>query len=553
MAKQPESLAPVSGHAGLLAALPREQLEAELARRSFADFVRRFWHLVTGVPLVPNHATDAVIAVLQAVADGRLHGRILLALSPGTGKSTLLALYAAWRLARDPAHRAIHAGHSFSLAATESRRVRRLVEGDEYRRMFPQVELRMDESTVEHWATTKDGRYFAVGTDSGLLGRRALEAVLDDPLNVTDRFSKAARESLWTWFQESLSTRLDGDRAPIIVCSQRIDRDDLIGRLLESGEPCTLLELAAEYDSSRHCTVLATDGSVVWSDPRTVDGELLAPTVLPRAKLDALKGQIGSATYACMYLQRPSDDANATIKRSWWRFHRAAHIAEQTPRPSGSNTDVPAISTPDRFGKVIIVADLTFGSLKGDYACVQVWGSVGAARFLLAQWRKRAGLLESVAAIKAFRAEYPGAKVILERAANGAGAAEELAAAGLPGVVLVTPLGSKSERIGMVSATIEAGNCLLPLGATWLADFVEELAGATKHDDAQDCAAYAIHELNAAGPGAADRWRALSRRGWVPPHVGARWIADPLPDPPKPAPDATPEQRDVLDLEGISS
>jgi predicted phage terminase large subunit-like protein len=157
----------------------------------------------------------------------------------------------------------------------------------------------------------------------------------------------------------------------------------------------------------------------------------------------------------------------------------------------------------------VIACDLTFGSTKGDYAVAQVWGSDGPGRYLLAQWRKRAGLLESVGAIKALAAAYPRAKVIVEKAANGAGAIEELAAAGLAGVVAVKPLGSKAERIGMVSATIEAGNAILPLGASWLADFVEELAGATKHDDAQDCAAYAIHELNAGSSGNA--------RG------GARW------------------------------
>lgn len=47
-------------------------------------------------------------------------------------------------------------------------------------------------------------------------------------------------------------------------------------------------------------------------------------------------------------------------------------------------------------------------------------------------------------------------------------AIEELTAAGIPRVVAVTPLGSLAERIGIVSATIEAGNALLPLGVPWL-------------------------------------------------------------------------------------
>ncbi|MCX5748251.1 MAG: hypothetical protein NT062_37845, partial [Proteobacteria bacterium] len=168
-----------------------------------------------------------------------------------------------------------------------------------------------------------------------------------------------------------------------------------------------------------------------------------------------------------------------------------------TPRPSGCDTTIEAVATPKRCARVVIAVDLTFGSMKGDYAVAQAWGAVGPARYLLAQWRQRAGLLASVAAIKAMAADFPGCKIIVERAANGAGAIEELAAAGLPNVIAVKPLGSKAERIGMVSATIEAGNAILPLGVSWLADFVEELAGATKHDDAMDCAAYAIHELNA--------------------------------------------------------
>jgi len=454
-----------------MASLERD-LERSLCRDSFADFAARFWPVVTGRDLVPNKATTAITAALQRVADG-VCTRLLIAIPPGTGKSTLLCLYAAWRLARDPSWRSIHGGHAFDLAATESRRVRRLVESDAYRAMFPEVVLRSDESTVALWATTRDGRYFAVGADTSVTGKRANELVLDDPMNAGDRFSKAVRDHIYTWFTEGLSSRLDGDRAPIVVVMQRLDRDDLIGRLIAAGG-WELLELPAESE----------------------DGELLAPEVLPRSKLDELKLQIGAAVYACQYLQNASNDETAVVKRSWWRFHHAAHVAPNTPRPTGCDTEVPAIATPTSFGRVVIAVDLTFGSTKGDFAAAQCWASAGPARFLLEQWRRRAGLLESVAAIKAMASKYPGAKIIVERAANGAGAIEELAAAGLSNVLGVKPLGSKAQRLGLVSATIEAGNAVLPLGVPWLGDFVEELAGATKHDDAQDCAAYAIHELN---------------------------------------------------------
>jgi hypothetical protein len=45
-----------------------------------------------------------------------------------------------------------------------------------------------------------------------------------------------------------------------------------------------------------------------------------------------------------------------------------------------------------------------------------------------------------------------------------------------------------------------------------LADFVEELAGATRHDDDQDACSQALHWLNTnAGLSPKKRWAALSR------------------------------------------
>jgi len=461
-----------------LASIPPEVWRAEHCRRSFRAFAEHYWPVVTGMQYVPNRGTTAIIDALQRVADGELT-RVCIAIAPGTGKSTLLALYSAWRLARDPSHRSIHASHAFDLAATESRRVRRLIDGDEYRSMFPAVKLRDDENTVGHWSTTSDGRYFAVGTDGALTGRRAHEAVCDDPLNATDRFSKAARDAVWAWFTESLSTRLDGDRAPMIVVQQRLDRDDLIGRLIEAGG-WHLVELPAEFE----------------------DGELLAPNVLPRAKLDALKVQIGAATYACQYLQRPSNDDSATIKRGWWKFHHAQHVMPNAPRPTGCDTATPAVPTPTKYDRIVVAVDMTFGGTKStnDYAVAQVWGSVGGARYLIEQWRKRATQLEQREAIKSLAKKYPGAKVLIEKAAGGAGTIEQLTADGIPNIVAVQTGGKgKAERIGLVSPTIEGGNAFLPLGAAWVADYVEELAGATRHDDAPDATAYALADLNSGG------------------------------------------------------
>jgi predicted phage terminase large subunit-like protein len=429
----------------------------ELCRRSFDDFVLRYWPVVTGAPLRPNRATRAVVDVLQRVADGELI-RVAIAMPPGCGKSTLLALYAAWRLARDPGHRSIHGAHAFDLAATESRRVRRLVEGEAYRGMFPAVKLRDDESTVAHWATTEDGRFIAVGADGALTGRRAHEAILDDPLNAVDRHSRAARDALWTWLNEALLTRLDGDRAPVIVVHQRLDTDDVIGRLIAADRAAGratwhVLELPAEDD----------------------DGELLAPEVLSRAKLDGIKAQIGSAAYSCQYLQRPASDDEAIIRRTWWRTYTPSEL-------------------PPKMDRVVVACDLTFGSQRGDFCAIQAWGAKGGARYLLRRFRERCGFERQVATIKSFADEFRHAKIVIEKAANGAAVIESLQRQ-ITGVVPEVPTGSKSQRLAAVAPIVESGACHLPSGAAWVADYIEELAGASRHDDEADAAAYALIAL----------------------------------------------------------
>ncbi|MDB4963370.1 MAG: putative phage-related terminase [Myxococcales bacterium] len=468
-------------------------LEASLCVESFADFVTRFWPTIDAHTYKPTTASEAIIATLQAVAEGRIR-RLAIEVPPGTGKSTLLALYGAWRLARNASHRAIYASHAYTIAANGlSLRARRIVESEGFHAMFPAIELRDDENTASVWATTSNGKYVAVGVGGALTGHRANETVVDDPLNSIDAHSKATRDTCHAWFGESFSTRVDGD-GPITVVGQRLGTDDLIGRLKASGAAWTCLTLPAEFDGRRRCTVLALDGSVVWTDPRTYDGELLAPAILSRGKLDELKLGIGSAAFQSQYNQYPSSDENSMAPARWWRFYRPQHASDGVRRPLGCNED-PAAELPATFDRVVIAADLTFGSVKGDFAVVQVWGAKGGGRYLLRQWRQRAGFEDQVAAIKRFAAEFPGAKIAVEKAANGAAVIETLSKS-LPGVVPQIPIGSKAQRLASVVPTLESGACLLPESANFIAELVEEFQTFPgRHDDQVDCAVWALLAL----------------------------------------------------------
>lgn len=201
--------------APIAAAELARSLRAELLRRSFVEFARYFWPRMTGLPFPENTATRALCAALQAVADGRIW-RLLVAIASGIGKSTMLALYSAWRVARRADWRAMHAMHASTDANRESIRVRRLVTHEDYQRLFP-LQLAADEQSVQAWATTAGGRYFALGTDTAITSKRVLKLVVDDPMNAADRRSKTERDRVAVWLEESAMSRLDGDRAPVII------------------------------------------------------------------------------------------------------------------------------------------------------------------------------------------------------------------------------------------------------------------------------------------------------------------------------------------------
>ena len=480
-----------------LVALERD-LEASILTACFADFARKFWPVMTGLAYPENTASRALCAAFQAVADGRIR-RLLVAICPGIGKSTFLALYAAWRFARRADWRALHAMTAQADADRESVRVRTLVCHEEFRRLFPAVRLGA-EQTVKSWTTSSLGRYFALGRDGAVTSKRVLEVVIDDPMTALERYSKTTRDEVWTWFDGSLKSRIDGD-GPVIIVAQRLDRDDIHARCISSGEPWCFLEPAAERDG-RGLELRDHAGEIVWSDDRE-PGDLIAPQMLTTAKLAGLSKSVRITQYQ----QRPDEDEGAgTIARTAWRFH--APEGATGARPRGCDETRPTIITPASFDRIVISCDPTFGGTKtqNDFASTQVWGEAGAGRYLLARWKKRSKQGEQREQIKVFRLIYPDATVLIELAAGGAGMVEELTAidpetgravlTDVQGVTVGSHTGGKAARLDNVSPTIEQGFAYLLLGMADLQDFVDELAGATAHDDDQDACSQALHWLN---------------------------------------------------------
>jgi hypothetical protein len=126
-------------------------------------------------------------------------------------------------------------------------------------------------------------------TENGLLtGEGGDRVVCDDPHNVQEAESDSVRKSTLDWWDVVMSTRVnDPKTSSKVVVMQRCHQQDLSGHLLERGG-FEHLCLPAEYEGPPCVT------SIIWTDPRTEEGDLLWPARFGAPEIEELKRSLGS-------------------------------------------------------------------------------------------------------------------------------------------------------------------------------------------------------------------------------------------------------------------
>jgi hypothetical protein len=124
--------------------------------------------------------------------------------------------------------------------------------------------------------------------------------IVDDPLKAADAMSEAKRAAVNDWFRGTLYSRLDSKSEDVIlVVTQRLHVEDLVGYLLGTGEPWELLNLPAIATQAERF-VLA-DGATVGRRP----GEALHPAREPLVVLQGIRRALGSYDFSAQYQQEP--------------------------------------------------------------------------------------------------------------------------------------------------------------------------------------------------------------------------------------------------------
>ena len=120
-----------------------EELEAEdaknLAQNNFMAFVRRMWP-----GFIPGRHHEIVAKAFEDVVNGK-NKRLIINMAPRHTKSEFASyLLPAWFLGKNPDKKIIQTSHTAELAVGFGRKVRNLIDSEEYHAVFDGVKLKAE-------------------------------------------------------------------------------------------------------------------------------------------------------------------------------------------------------------------------------------------------------------------------------------------------------------------------------------------------------------------------------------------------------------------------
>ena len=470
----------------LLAALPtlprseQEQLLLDLEalekkrkiKAAKEDFLA-FCHFVyPGFKEGPHHRH--MTPLLHELRDGT-KPRLTVSMPPRFGKSETIAyLFVSWYLGHNPHHQIMMVTHTADLSADFGRKVRNMLDSDIYHEIFPDTCVAKDKSAASNWSTTLGGKYLAIGIGANVAGHGADLLIGDDLVSEQAVLSSDPDKTFaqaWEYMQVGPLQRLMPS-GRIIMIGTRWGKKDPIGRALAWATQNT--------------------DSLPWHEVRfpalLPSGKSLWPEQWPVDQLLAKKAGMFPQFWAAQYMQEPTSEEGALIKREWWNIW-----PKEKPPPC----------------EIILQSWDTAHTAKeaADPSGVQTWGiffNENTERdelILLDAWTGR----KEFPALKAFALEYykewEPDMVIIEKKAAGAPLIQEMRNIGVP-VNEYTPSrgADKRARINSVADIFASGMVWRP-DRRWAQEVVDEIAEFPngEHDEHVDCCSQALMRFRQGG------------------------------------------------------
>jgi predicted phage terminase large subunit-like protein len=367
-------------------------------------------------------------------------------------------------MGQKPETKIIQATHTAELAVGFGRKVKNLIDSEVYRDVFPELALAKDAKASGRWSTDKGGEYYAVGVGGALAGRGANLCIIDDPVSEQDALSPTALDNIYEWYTSGPRQRLQPGGAIIIVMTRWSIRDltaKVLQKQAEGG--------ADKWEVVEFPAIFPDTDKVLW------------PEFWSREELDGVRASIPVAKWNAQYLQNPTAEEGAIVKRDWWNVWDS--------------------DEPPTCSYIIQSYDTAFTkSERSDYSAITTWGVFHpddgdeAAIILLDAEKGRWEFPELKDAALRLYGEYEPDLVLIEQKASGTPLTQDLRKMGIPVSGFTPGRGAdKFSRMNACAPVFESGMVYAP-EARWAEEVIEECAAFPngEHDDLADSMSQAI-------------------------------------------------------------
>ena len=445
----------------------------EESRTDFLTFVNRMWPA-----FISGRHHKVMAGAFERVANGELK-RLIINMPPRHTKSEFASyLFPAWFLGRYPEKKVIQTAHTAELAVGFGRKVRNLINQEDYQEVFPGIELSSDSKAAGRWNTNKKGDYFAIGVGGAVTGKGADVLIIDDPHSEQDAavgaYNPEVYDKVYEWYTSGPRQRLQPGGAIIVVMTRWSTRD-LTGQIIKSA---TQREGADEWEVIELPAVMPS-GDPLW------------PEFWPIDQLDSLKAELPVSKWSAQYQQDPTSEEGALIKREWWQEWE--------------------YENPPHCDAIIQSWDTAFlKTQRADYSACTTWGVFHHPNengesipnlILLDAYKEKLEFPDLKRAAYEKYWEYEPDQMIVEAKAAGSPLIFELRAMGIPVTEFTPSRGQdKIARVNAVSDLFASGIVWCP-ATRWAEEVVEECAAfpAGDNDDLVDSTTQALLRFRQGG------------------------------------------------------
>jgi predicted phage terminase large subunit-like protein len=466
-----ESLDPIEQAAFLEAAEDYiGSLNRELAQVDFIKFAHEMWP-----GFIDGRHHKIMAQKFQEIAEGKCK-RLIINMPPRHTKSEFASyLLPAWFLGKFPNKKIIQTSNTAELAVGFGRKVRNLVGSEQYAKIFPDVTLKSDSKAAGRWGTNHDGSYFAIGVGGTVTGKGADLLIIDDPHSEQEAAIAATNpevyDKVYEWYSSGPRQRLQPGGAIVIIMT-RWSKRDLVGKIIKSS----IERDGEEWDVVEFPAILPS-GNSLW------------PEFWPVGELLALKNELPVSKWNAQYMQTPTSEEGAMVKREWWKIWEK--------------------DMPPKCEFVIQSWDTAFTkNERSDYSACTTWGVFYMNEnpsdphvILLDAVKERLEFPELKAKALEMYNEWEPDACIIEAKAAGSPLIYELRKMGIM-VSEFTPTrgNDKIARMNSVTDLFSSGRVWAP-SRRWAEEVMEEMAAFpnSEHDDLVDSSTQALIRFRKGG------------------------------------------------------